>query len=157
VPTPNATELLEAAHRAGANAALLARVDPTTPGSLQWTLASPTTTGQWSGGPELAIENAAEALASAARAIDQVPLAEYDCHISGVGDLAGFVNVLAALRAVPGISVYTVEDVDGAQLTLRLKAHANVEQLQRMLASDRLQASGTGAGGVLEYRYLTAP
>ena len=47
--------------------------------------------------------------------------------------------------------------LDGAQLTLRLKAHANVEQLQRMLTNDRLQASGMGAGGVLQYRYLTGP
>ena len=31
VPMPNATELLEAAHRAGASAALMARVDPATP------------------------------------------------------------------------------------------------------------------------------
>ena len=70
--------------------------------------------GQWSGGPELAIENATEALASAARAVDQVPLAEYDCQISGVNDLAGSGQRTGRGRATrPASASYTVEDVDG--------------------------------------------
>ncbi len=154
---PSATELLEAAHRAGANAALLARQVPSTPGVLQWTLAAPTANGEWAGGPELAIENATETLANAARATDLVPVADYDCQVTGVSDLAGLVNVLAAMRAAPGISDFTIQDIEGTQLTLHLKARANLEQLQRMLVGDRLQASGTGAGGVLEYRYVTGP
>jgi hypothetical protein len=152
---PSATELLEAAHRAGANAALLARLVPSTPGVLQWTLAAPTTSGQWTGGPELAIENATETLASAARATNQVPVADYQCQITGVSDLASLVNVLAAMQGAPGITNFAIEDIEGTQLTLHLEARANLEQLQRMLVGDRLQASGTGAGGVLEYRYIT--
>jgi hypothetical protein len=161
-PSPQAPpatngQMLDAAHRVGANAALVARaVVATPPGTLQWTLAAPTTGGQWTGSPELAIENATEALSSAARAIDQVPLAEYECQITGVNDLAGLVSVLAAVRDATGISDYTVEDVQGPQLTLRLKAHANAEQVQRMLASDRLQVSGN-AGAVLQYRYQPGP
>ena len=157
-PPPLATtaQLLDAAHRVGANAALVARTMPASPGMLQWTLAAPTTGGQWTGGPELAVENATEALSSAARAIAQVPLAEYECQVSGVNDLAGLVNVLAAVDDATGISDYTIEDVQGGQLTLHLKAHANAEQVQRMLASDRMQVSGT-AGGVLQYRYRPGP
>jgi hypothetical protein len=157
-PPPLATtaQLLDAAHRVGANAALVARTMPASPGMLQWTLAAPTTGGQWTGGPELAVENATEALSSAARAIAQVPLAEYECQVSGVNDLAGLVNVLAAVHDATGISDYTIEDVQGGQLTLHLKAHANAEQVQRMLASERMQVSGT-AGGVLQYRYQPGP
>jgi len=155
-PLTTSAQLLDAAHRVGANAALVARAMPASPGMLQWTLAAPTTGGQWSGGPELAIENATEALSSAARAIDQVPLAEYECQITGVNDLAGLVNVLAAVHDATGISDYTIEDVQGGQLTLHLKAHANAEQVQRMLASERMQVSGT-AGGVLQYRYQPGP
>lgn len=155
-PLTGSAQLLDAAHRVGANAALVARALPSSPGTLQWTLATPTTGGQWTGGPELAIENVTEALSSAARAIDQVPLAEYQCQINGVNDLAGLVTVLAAVRDATGISDYTIEDVQGPQLTLRLKAHANIEQVQRMLASERLQPSGT-AGGVLQYRYQSGP
>lgn len=155
-PLATTTQLLDAAHRVGANAALVASAMAASPGSLQWTLAAPTTGGQWIGGPEFAIENATEALSSAARAIDQVPLAEYECQISGVNDLAGLVNVLAAVHDATGISDYTIEDVQGGQLTLRLKAHANADQVQRMLASDRLQKSGS-PGGVLQYRYQSGP
>lgn len=155
-PLVTSAQMLDAAHRVGANAALVGRALPGSSGTLQWTLAAPTTSGQWSGGPELAIENVTEALSSAARAIDQVPLAEYQCQINGVNDLAGLVNVLAAVHDATGISEYTVEAVQGAQLTLRLKAHANAEQVQRMLASDRLQMSGN-AGGVLQYRYQSGP
>ena len=85
-----------------------------------------------------------------------MPLAEYECQVSGVNDLAGLVNVLAAVHDATGISDYTIEDVQGGQLTLHLKAHANAEQVQRMLASDRMQVSGT-AGGVLQYRYQPGP
>jgi hypothetical protein len=155
-PLNTTAQLLDAAHRVGANAALVARPMPASPGTLQWTLAAPTTGGQWSGGPELAVENATEALSSAARAIAQVPLAEYECQVSGVNDLAALVNVLAAVDDATGISDYTIEDAQGGQLTLHLKAHANVEQVQRMLASDRMQVSGT-AGGVLQYRYQPGP
>jgi uncharacterized protein DUF2066 len=155
-PLATAAQQLDAAHRVGANAALVARTMPASPGTLQWTLAAPTTGGQWTGGPELAVENATEALSSAARAIAQVPLAEYECQVSGVNDLAGLVNVLAAVHDATGISDYTIEDVQGGQLTLHLKAHANAEQVQRMLASDRMQVSGT-AGGVLQYRYQPGP
>lgn len=154
-PLTTSAQLLDAAHRVGANAALIARLVPAS-GTLQWTLAAPTTGGQWTGGPELAIENATEALSSAARAVDQVPLAEYECQVNGVNDLAGLVNVLAAVGDATGISAYTVEGVQGAQLTLRLKAHASAEQVQRMLASDRLQVSGR-SGGVLQYRYQSGP
>ncbi len=155
-PLTTSAQLLDAAHRVGANAALVARALADSPGTLQWTLAAPTTGGQWTGGPEFAIENATEALSSAARAIDQVPLAEYQCQINGVNDLAGLVNVLATVHDATGISDYTIEDVQGGQLTLRLKAHANADQVQRMLASDRLQMSGS-AGGVLQYRYQSGP
>jgi Uncharacterized protein conserved in bacteria (DUF2066) len=155
-PSAMTTQLLDAAHRVGANAALVASAASASSGSLQWTLAAPTTGGQWTGGPEFAIENATEALSSAARAIDQVPLAEYECQINGVNDLAGLVNVLSAVHDATGISDYTIEDVQGGQLTLRLKAHANADQVQRMLTSDRLQMGGS-PGGVLQYRYLSGP
>jgi hypothetical protein len=155
-PLNTTAQLLDAAHRVGANAALVARTMAASPGTLQWTLAAPTTGGQWSGGPELAVENATEALSSAARAIAQVPLAEYECQVNGVNDLAGLVNVLAAVHDATGISDSTIEDVQGGQLTLHLKARANAEQVQRMLTSDRMQVSGT-AGGVLQYRYRPGP
>ncbi len=152
-----ALDPLEAARTAGASAALVARVLPSQPGLLQWTLFSPDTSGQWVGGPELAIDDATDALAGAARALAQGPVAQYDCHIEGVNDLSSLVNVLVAVNAAPGVTQAAVSEVDGDQLTLHLQVHGSATELQRALQSERLQSAGTGSQGLLLYRYVDTP
>ncbi len=150
------TALLDAAHAAGASAALVAVLLPSPPGTLRWTLSATDGGGQWDGSPELAIDEAADTLAAAARVINQSPVAQYVCHISGVTDLASLVSVLDTLHAAPGVSQVAVSDVDGDQLTLQLAARGNGPQLERALAGEHLQSTGTGAEGLLEYRYVGA-
>jgi len=155
--TPAAQNPLDAARSAGASAALVAQPIPNTPGSLQWTLLSADTGGQWVGGPELAIDAATDLLASATRTLDQAPVAQYDCQISGVSDLAGFVNVLSAVHSAPGITQATISDVNGDALTLHVSARGSGPEVERSLASERLQPTGPGTNGLLEYRYVPAP
>ncbi|HEX4052292.1 MAG TPA: DUF2066 domain-containing protein [Steroidobacteraceae bacterium] len=161
-PAPAATappvpvSALDAARAAGASAALVAALMPSQPGSLQWTLSSSEGGGQWVGSPELAIDQAADTLAAAALAIDRSPVNEFACHISGVTDLASFVGVLDAMRAAPGVTQVDISDVSGDQLTLQLAARGSGPQLERALASARLQPTGTGTEGLLEYRYVAA-
>ncbi len=150
-------QLLDTALRAGASAALVGQVLPSDPSMLQWTLAAPTTTGQWTGGPELAIDQATDALANATRTLDQAPVAQYDCRITGVNDLASLVNVLAAVQASPGVSQVAVGDVHGDELTLHLTARGSGPQLEHVLAAGRLQPTGPGTGGELQYRYVAGP
>ena len=152
-----ALDPLEAARSAGASAALVAQPLASQPGTLQWTLFSPDTSGQWVGGPELAIDDATDALAGAARALAQRPVAQYDCHIQGVNDLSSLVNVLAVVNAAPGVTQVAISEVDGDQLTLQLQARGSGPQLQRALQSERLQSVGTGPQGLLLYRYVDAP
>lgn len=153
-PADNA---LQAARTAGASAALVARMQPSQPDMLQWTLISPDTGGQWVGSPELAIDAATDALASASRALAQGPVAQYDCHVDGVSDLPGLVNVLAVVNAAPGVTQVAVSGVQGDQLILHLQARGSEPQLQRALESERLQAEGLGPQGELMYRYLEEP
>lgn len=154
VPVLSAANALEAARRAGASAALVAQALPSDPTLLQWTLTTPTSRNQWTGGAELAIDNATDALASAARALDQAPVSPYELHVAGVGDLADFVEVMAAVQAAAGVSQVAVSDADGDQLTLRLQARGSAAELEQVLTSDRLQPTSAGAGGLLQYRYI---
>jgi hypothetical protein len=147
---------LDAAHAAGASAALVATLVPSQPGGLQWALSAAETGGQWVGGPELAIDQAADTLAAAALVIGRTPVGQFVCRISGVADLASFVGVLDAMRAAPGVTRVEISDVSGDQLTLQLAARGNGPQLERALASARLQPTGTGTEGLLEYRYVAA-
>lgn len=148
---------LDAARAAGANAALVASLSPSQPGSLQWTLSTAEGSGgQWVGSPELAIDQAADTLAAATLAIDRSPVGQFVCHISGVTDLASFVGVLDAMRAASGVSQVEISDISGDQLTLQLAARGSGPQLERALAGARLQPTGTGAEGLLEYRYVAA-
>jgi len=149
-----AHQALDTALRSGASAALVAQASPTDPNMLQWTLVAPTTSGQWTGGPELAIDEATDALAGATRVLDRSPVAQYDCHISGVSDLASLVKVLSAVQASPGVTQVSISDVHGDALTLHLAARGSGAQLERMLAGGRLQATGPGTGGELQYRYV---
>ncbi len=145
--------LLAAARRAGAGAALLAQAPSDDPGALQWTLVAATADGRWSGGPESAVDGATDALVHAARVLDSAPVAELDCHITGVADLPSFANVLSAVGGVPGVTAVAVREIDADNLTLRLLAHGSQGELARALASERLRAAGTGSAGELEYRY----
>jgi len=147
---------LDAAHTAGANAALVAVLLPAQPGALQWTLSSADGGGQWVGSPELAIDQSADTLAAAELAINRSPLSQFVCRVSGVTDLASLVSVLDTVQAVPAITQVDVSDVNGDQLTLQLSARGSGPQLERALAGERLQPTGTGAEGLLEYRYLAA-
>ncbi|MGH8143920.1 MAG: DUF2066 domain-containing protein [Steroidobacteraceae bacterium] len=157
-PEPvNIAQMLDTALRAGASAALVAQALPSDPTVLQWTLAAPTTGGQWTGAPELAIDQATDALANATRTLDQAPVAQYECHISGVTDLASLVNVLSAVQSSPGVSQVAVGDVQGDELTLHLTARGSGAELEHVLASGRLQPTGPGTGGELQYRYVAGP
>jgi len=148
---------LAAARRAGAAAALTAQVLPADPASLQWTLVAPTTEGRWTGGPELGIDGTTDALVQAARSLDIAPVADFNCHISGVADLPSFATVVSTLRAAPEVTEVAVREVDADSLMLHLKAHGNEAELEHALANDRLRATGTGAHGELDYRYQAGP
>jgi len=145
--------LRAAARRAGASAALLGQVTPNDPANLQWTFAAATTDSRLVGGPELAIDGAADALVGAARALEREPVAEFDCQIAGVADLVSFANALSIVSAAPGVSEVAVRSVDADTLTLHLKAHGDAATLERALTSERLHAAGASAAGLLEYRY----
>jgi hypothetical protein len=153
-PAPLPLSALDAARAAGASAALVAALVPSQPGTLQWTLSSAEGGGQWVGSPELAIDQAADTLAAAAIAIDRSPVSQLVCHISGVTNLANFVGVLDAMRAAPGVTQVQISDINGDQLTLQLAARGSGPQLERALAGARLQPTGTGTEGLLEYRYV---
>ena len=154
---PLPSSALDAARAAGASAALVAALVPSQPGSLQWTLSSAQGgAGQWVGSPELAIDQAADTLAATTLAIDRFPVGQFVCHISGVDDLASFVGVLDAMRAAPGVTQVQSSDINGELLTLLLAARGSGPQLERSLAGARLQPTGTGTEGLLEYRYVAA-
>lgn len=145
---------LNAAHAAGASAALVATFLASQPGSLQWTLSAPQGGGQWVGSPELAIDETADTLASAAVTMNRSPVGQYVCHISGVDDLASLVSVLDVMRVAPEVTQVDLSDVSGDQVTLQLGARGTGPALERALAGSRLQPTGTGAEGLLEYRYV---
>lgn len=154
----SAEALRAAARRAGASAALLGQAAPNDPASLQWTFAAAAADSRLIGGPELAIDGAADALVSAARALEREPAAEFDCQISGVVDLVSFTNALSIVTAAPGVSEVAVRSVDADTLTLHLKAHGDAAALERALTGERLHpvgagAANAGAAGLLEYRY----
>ena len=155
-PEAGATPLA-AARRAGAAAALIAQPLPADPASLQWTLVAPSTDTRWTGGPELAIDGATDALVQAARSFDGVPEADYTCRISGVADLSSFASVLTALRTVPEVTEVAVREVDADSVLLQLKARGNEAQLERALANDRLRAIAGNAHGELDYQYQSGP
>jgi hypothetical protein len=153
----DAASVLAAARRAGAAAALLAQPTAVDSDALQWTLVAPTAQGHWVGGAVAAIDGATDALARAARELDGAPLAELDCHISGVVDLAAYTAVLGAVTAAPGVIDVVVRSVDADRLTLHLRAHGSAAALARVVSSERLRASGALAEGTLEYRYQPGP
>jgi hypothetical protein len=153
---PTGASALDAARAVGANAALVATLVPTQPGTLQWTLTAGDGGGQWVGSPELAIDQAADTLAAAAVAINRAPMGQFVCRISGVTDLSSLVSVLNAVHAAPGVTQVDVSDVSGDQLTLQLAARGSGPQLEHALAGARLQPTGTGTEGLLEYRYVAA-
>lgn len=148
--------LLAAARRAGAAAALTAVASPGEAASLQWVLAAPTADGRWTGGPELAIDEATDALVRAARELDVASVADYNCRISGVADLPGFASVVTALRAAPEVTGIEVREVDADSLMLHLKVRGNETELVHALANDRLRATGASANA-LEFRYQATP
>lgn len=148
---------LAAARRAGAAAALIAQPVPADPASQQWTLVASSTDTRWTGGPELAIDGATDALVQAARALDGAAEAEFTCRVSGVADLPSFASVLTALRTAPEVTEVAVRAVDADSLLLQLKARGDEAQLQRALANDRLRIVASNAHGELDYRYQAAP
>jgi hypothetical protein len=133
----------------------VAALVPAQPGALQWTLSTADGGGQWVGSPELAIDQAADTLATTGRAINQSPLGQFACQVSGVTDLAALVSVLDAVRAAAGVSQVSIEQVDGDQLTLQLSARGSGPELERAIAGGGgLQPAGTGTDGLLEYHYV---
>lgn len=147
---------LAAARRAGASAALTAAVAPGEAAALQWVLTAPTADGRWSGSPELAIDEATDALVHAERELDVAAVADYSCRISGVADLPGFARVVSALRAAPEVTGIELQQVNADSLQLRLKVRGDQAELVHALANDRLRAIGASAG-TLEFRYQAAP
>jgi hypothetical protein len=148
---------LAAARRVGAGAVLSAQVSPSDAAALRWTMVAPTTGGHWAGAPELAIDAVTDALVQASRELGMAPVADFNCHISGVADLPSFAAVLSALRAAPEVTEVAVREAEADSLLLHLKARGNQAQLEHALASDRLRASAAGGHGALEYRYQSGP
>jgi hypothetical protein len=148
---------LAAARRAGASAALIAQSLPADPASQQWTLVASSTDTRWTGGPEVAIDGATDALVQAARSLNGAPEADFTCRISGVADLPSFAGVLSALRTAPEVIGVAVRAVEADSLLLQLKARANEAELQRALANDRLRLIASNAHGELDYRYQAGP
>jgi hypothetical protein len=125
-------------------------------GALQWALATAATGGNWSGPAESGIDEAVDALVRSAHDIESEPLADVNCHISGVSDLNAFAAVLDIVAATPGVTDVAVQNVDADGLSLRLHARASGESLARALAGERLKAVSE-SGGALEYRYQASP
>lgn len=148
---------LAAARRVGAGAVLSAQVSPGDAAAPQWTMVAPTTGGQWVGAPELAIDAVTDALVQASRELGMAPVADFNCHISGVADLPSFTAVLTALRAAPEVTEAAVRAAEADSLLLHLKARGNQAELEHALANDRLRATAASAHGALEYRYQSGP
>ena len=147
---------LAAARRAGAAAALTGVASTGEGASMQWLLAASTTEGCWSGGAELAIDQATDALLRAARELAVASVAVYSCRISGVADLPGFARVVTALRAAPEVAGIELQEVDAQSLVLHLKVRGDQTELMHALANDRLRATSASASA-LEFRYQAAP
>jgi hypothetical protein len=85
------------------------------------------------------------------------PVAEINCHISGVADLPSFATVLSVLRAAPEVTAVAVREVDADSVLLQVKARGDEAELEHALASDRLRVAGASTPGALEYRYQAGP
>jgi hypothetical protein len=151
-PETNVAGTLAAAHRAGADAALLAQPAADSQ-SLQWTLVAPGLQGHWSGGAAAAIDEATDALARASIQIDSAPLTDVDCHILGVAVLPDLTAVLGAVSAAAGVTAVDIRSIDADELTLHLKAHGSRAELARALASGALRADDANVADTLNYRY----
>ncbi|HEY6451844.1 MAG TPA: DUF2066 domain-containing protein [Steroidobacteraceae bacterium] len=149
--------VLAAARRAGAGAALLGQTSAANPQVLQWTLVAPIAEGHWVGGAAAAIDGATDALVRAARQIQGEPVADVECSIAGIADLASFTAVLGAVSSAPGVSDVTVESAVADELTLHLKVRGGAAALVHALASARLRAVGSSADGMQQFRYQAAP
>ena len=152
-PESNVAGTLAAAHRAGADAALLAQPAAADSQSLQWTLVAPGLQGHWSGGAAAAIDEATDALARASIQIDSAPLTEVDCHIVGVAVLPDLTAVLGAVSTAAGVTAVDIRSIDADELTLHLKAHGSRAELARALASGALRADDANVADTLDYRY----
>ncbi len=149
----NVAGALAAAHRAGADAALLAQPAAPDSQSLQWTLLAPGLQGHWTGGAAAAIDEATDALARASIEIDSAPLADIDCHIHGVALLPDLTAVLGAVSGAAGVTEIDIRSIVADELTLHLKAHGSRSELARALASGGLRADGANVADTLDYRY----
>jgi hypothetical protein len=149
---PGRDELLAAARRGGASAALLGAAS-TEPSTLQWVLAAPAAAGNWVGAPETAIDGAVDALVRSAQDSESLPAVELECHIGGVADLTAFAAVLGLASTGPGVTAVAVDKAEGDTLSLRLRARGSAASVARSLAGEHLLATGDAAGGVAEYRY----
>jgi len=150
-------EALAAARRTGADAALLARPAPESPGAWQWTLVAPEASGQWVGSAATGIDEATDALVRTAATLQAAPVEMIECRVTGVTDLGGFSAVFEAMRSTPGVTAVHVRSIDGDALSLELTAHGGPALLAHALSSDRLRPLEPGEQGVLAYRYQAAP
>jgi hypothetical protein len=141
------------ARRAGAAAALIGQPSDSDPTLLQWTLVAPIAEGHWVGGAAAAIDGATDAMVHASRQIDGAPLAEFDCRIAGVLDLASFTAVLNSVSSAPGVSDVALRTVAADQITLHLKVRGGAAALARALIGERLRPAGASGDGSQQYRY----
>jgi len=140
---------LAAAHRAGASAALVAQATVDS-GQWQWQLSAANTSGSWAGPAEAGIDGAVDALVRADLDTDATPVNDVACHVSGVGDLSAYVNVLNLIGSTPGVSGLAVEEVSGEELVLHLRMRGGGAALARALSGEALLAADSGG---TDYRY----
>jgi hypothetical protein len=144
---------LAAAHRAGASAALVG--EPTAEsGQWRWQLAGINASASWAGAAEAGIDGAVDALVHGDQESSAAPVSDVACHVSGVGDLNAYVNVLNLIGSAPGVSGLAVEEISGENLMLHLRMRGGSAALARALSGEALLAAD--AGGT-DYRYQPAP
>jgi hypothetical protein len=144
--------VLATAHRFGASAALVG--EPTAEaGQWRWQLTAANTSGNWAGAAEDGIDGAVDALVRADLDSDATPVAEVDCHVSGVDDLSAYVNVIDLIGGTPGVSGLAVEEVSGANVQLHLRMRGGSAALARALSGEALLAADSGG---TDYRYQPA-
>jgi hypothetical protein len=145
-------DVLAAAHRAGASAALVGEPAPES-GQWRWQLTGISASANWAGAAEAGIDGAVDALVRADLDSNAAPASDVACHVSGVGDLNAYVNVLNLIGSAPGVSGLAVDEIEGENLMLHLRMRGGSAALARALSGEGLLAAD--AGGT-DYRYQPA-
>lgn len=136
-----------------------ARLFPTGPADVRWTLLEGTERSDWRGavadGPGGLAERLAAGVAVAPAGQGTVALL-----VSGVQTFDQYGGLLAYLAGLDAVQSVGVADIRGDSLRLDLRLRSDPGQLARLLALRRIlepEAAGSAADGVLHYRLAGQP